>query len=376
MTEERVESGGDFELMDREDEEQILAELRGVPIDKFIYKNKRGEFELSYAGTKWVVREMANRGEAIRVDSHPKVDRCPIDPAEHIVADILAKRVKIDRDARCETVLDSTVGSARGWINQKLNDGRVIPDEFFYNKTVSKAVRNAQQALIPGDFKKEMIQTLVAMQNGAPSPGRQGPPPRQQPKTQGPPQQGQRPPQGQPQRPQNQNQAKAPQGAQQRPPQQPQQQQNRQPQGAQPRPPQQQPQRQPVPNTTRSAPNQSPREAAADVMHQRFEAMLRQACGNPQNRGVMIGMLKGLTGYDQVTAVPIELIKELGPVLHQVSKGTYKFENGTIHDELTGEILWPKPEPQAEPASEPQAEPPVEQTVPDAAPPPQEESFF
>ncbi len=108
MTEEKKEVPSDFELMDREDEEQILAELRGVPVDKFIYKNSRGQFELSYAGTKWAVREMANQGEAIRIDGHPKIERCVIDP-EYITVTILAKRVKVDREARAETLLDTTL---------------------------------------------------------------------------------------------------------------------------------------------------------------------------------------------------------------------------------------------------------------------------
>ena len=162
MTEEKKEVPSDFELMDREDEEQILAELRGVPVDKFIYKNSRGQFELSYAGTKWAVREMANQGEAIRIDGHPKIERCVIDP-EYITVTILAKRVKVDREARAETLLDTTLGSARGWIKQKLNDGRVIPDEHFFTKTVSKATRNVQQSLMPQDFKKEIIEALKAM---------------------------------------------------------------------------------------------------------------------------------------------------------------------------------------------------------------------
>ncbi len=94
MSEQQASAPSDFELMDREDEEQILAELRGVPVDKFIYKNKRGEFELTYAGTKWVVRQMAEIGEAIRVDTHPKTARCEIDP-EYLTCTVLGKRVKV-----------------------------------------------------------------------------------------------------------------------------------------------------------------------------------------------------------------------------------------------------------------------------------------
>lgn len=158
--------GSDFELIDREDEQQILDDLRGVVVDKLVYKNKRGEFELSYAGTKWAVREMAKRGEAIRVDGHPKVERCPLDP-EYIVVTVLAKRVIVDKDTSREITLDSAVGSSRGWTKQKLTDGRIIPDEHFFTKTVSKATRNVQQALMPIELKKEMVKILA---KGPPKP--------------------------------------------------------------------------------------------------------------------------------------------------------------------------------------------------------------
>src|SRR5436190_10549967 len=95
----------EFELMDREDEEQILAELRGVPVEKFIYKNSRGQWELSYAGTKWVAREMEKHGEVIRIKSRT-VDRCPLEPAEHIIVDVFAERVVIAEGS--ETTYGST----------------------------------------------------------------------------------------------------------------------------------------------------------------------------------------------------------------------------------------------------------------------------
>jgi len=149
----------DFDLLTAEDEDQILADLRGIPTDKFIYDAPSGP-QLSYAGTKWAVRKMAEAGEAIRIDGHPEVKLCPQDP-EHIVVTVLAKRVRVDRDSGREVVLDSTVGSSRGWIKQKKRDNSIAPDEHFFAKTVSKATRNAQQALIPPDFVKKLIEELV-----------------------------------------------------------------------------------------------------------------------------------------------------------------------------------------------------------------------
>lgn len=427
MTEEKQEST-DFELMDKEDEEQILQELRGVPVEKFIYKNSRGQQELSYAGTKWVVRQMANMGEAIRVDL-PKKERCPIDP-EYILVDIIGKRVKIDRDANVETILDSNVGSARGWCKQRLKDGRTVPDEFFYNKTVSKATRNVLQMLIPPDLKREMISRLEKMQGGGggnrPPQGRppgqpqqQRPPGAsapQQPRPPGPPQQQQTPPQQQrspapPGRPPTggfageapfpaspsegqapsppQRQAPPP-PQQQRPPAPPQQQRQappsaqRQvappqqqrppappPQRQAPPPPQQQqlrPQQQ-VPHQTQSRPDQTPREAAIDVLQQRFEIVLKQAA-QTNDRNQALTALYALTGYQKITDLPKELIVEMGPVLHKVAKGELRMENGQISDFVTGEILYPKQAPQYEEPPVPQEEPPMEEPPPQQAPEP------
>lgn len=163
MTEENlpiVIAGSDFDLLDRDDEQQIIDDLRGIAVEKLVYKNARGEDELSYAGTKWAVRKMAEQGEAIRVDGHPETKLCPVDP-EYIIVTVLAKRVKVDKDTSREIVLDSTVGSSRGWVKQKKTDGAIIADPHFFTKTVSKATRNVQQALMPVELKKAMIKELT-----------------------------------------------------------------------------------------------------------------------------------------------------------------------------------------------------------------------
>lgn len=393
MTEEKQEST-DFELMDRADEEQILQELRGVPVEKFIYKNSRGQNELSYAGTKWVVRQMANMGEAIRVEL-PKKERCPIDP-EYILVDIIGKRVKIDRDANVETILDSNVGSARGWIKQKLRDGRVVPDEFFYNKTVSKATRNVLQMLIPPDLKREMIARLEKMTVGGGGGPPNRPPQRPQGAPQGappsvapPPQQAQ---QQQRQQPQQQPQQSRPPAA---PPQQNRpaasppptrpptggfageppfpaspsqgQPQQRPPQRAAAPPPAARPPVQGVPNQTQSRPDQSPRDAALDVLHQRFEVVLKQATGT-NDRNQALAVLRALTGMTRIQDLSKPFMQEIAPILNNVAKGIYKLVNNQVVDELTGEIFLPKPQPQAEPMPEPQAEaePPPQQQPEDA----------
>lgn len=151
----------DFDLLDREDEQQILDDLRGIPVDKFVYKNARGVFELSYAGTKWAVRKMAEHGEALRVTGHPRVELCPMDP-EYILVTVLAERVKVDKESSREIRLDSNVGSSRRWKKQTLTSGKVIPDDHFFKKAVSIATRNVQQALMSAEFKIKMISELAS----------------------------------------------------------------------------------------------------------------------------------------------------------------------------------------------------------------------
>ena len=150
----------DFGLINARDEAQILAELAGVPVFDFVYINKRGQAELTYVGTKWAVRELAQRGEAIRLTHDPVYNRCPIDP-EYLCLTVRGARFKVDREAKCETMLDTSVGAARNWKNQKLQTGPVVPDENFFKKAVGIASRNAMQSLLPQEFLREMIDILA-----------------------------------------------------------------------------------------------------------------------------------------------------------------------------------------------------------------------
>ena len=161
MAESKPTDTPKFDMLDHEDEQQILDELRGIPVDKFVYKNKRGIWELTYAGTKWAVRKMAGLGEAIRVTGHPQVTLCPMD-GEYIVATVLAERVLVDKESGKEVHLDSNVGSSRNWKKQMLKDGKTtLPDPHFLKKAISIATRNVQQMLMPFEPKKRIVDELV-----------------------------------------------------------------------------------------------------------------------------------------------------------------------------------------------------------------------
>jgi hypothetical protein len=372
MEKEQESSASDFELMDREDEEQIIAELRGVPVDKFIYKNKRGEHELTYAGTKWVVRQMAELGEAIRVDGHPKYERCVLNP-EYITCTVLGKRIKVDREAKSETVLDTTIGSARQWSKQKINEGKtIIDDEHFFSKCISRATRNLQLSLIPTDFKKVMIEKLKEMQAKGGGQGQNRPPQGQQNRQQSSPA-GHGPPGGA--GPGGPAQGAAAPGGAQKPagpaqgPQQP-------PVGAaapggQPRPQGQPPanagqqkQTQPQRPQTQQRPA-NPSEASLEAVQQGFRGVFLQFAGT-EDKPTLQKILKALTGKIAITDLERGLMVELGPLLRRKIKGELKWNGTALHEIKTGEQLWPKPAPQEEPMPEPQHE---------EAPPPQDDGI-
>jgi len=134
-----------FEIMERADEEQILAELMGNFLNEFVY-----EFEqqgrkitgLSLAGVRETVRYMNKNGIArISIsDREPKVR----EEDDWIEVWVYAKD-------------ELNGGGAWGIKRQqkKYVSGRL--NEFAMEQALSKAQRNAQRALIPENYVKEMI---------------------------------------------------------------------------------------------------------------------------------------------------------------------------------------------------------------------------
>lgn len=356
-----------FELLSNEDRQKIIDKLRNVPKDqvtKFIYQNKRSEWALTYEGTKWIVREMADKGEAIRVDGHPKVERCIQDP-EWMTCTILGKRVKVDREGKCEMILDTNVGAARSWTKQAINKGAtVIADEFWYSKVISKATRNLQQSLIATDFKKAIITRLLEIQAG-----KAGAPPQNKP-PQSPPPQGQgAPPAAQNTPPQQQGAQKPPAGST-APPQKPQGTPPPQKPPAQPPPKPQGQAQQPPPQKPQNAPPQkNTTDATIETVQQGFYAVL-QAFAGTNDKVTLQKVLKALTGKTSIMELERGLMVELGPILRRKAKGELKWNGTSIH-EVNGDQLWPKQAEQPEPPFEDPAPPPQEE-----GPPPEEPPMF
>ena len=126
-----------FEIMEKRDEEQILAEAQGNIIEEMFYK-----FPLdgkTVTGISWVgTKEIARRYGGIRMGL-PRVED---------LGDVYAAVVAAT-DTRNDVTL---VGSAMQSKTMVLRSGEEKPDRFAYTKAVSKAQRNAIRALIPEKF--------------------------------------------------------------------------------------------------------------------------------------------------------------------------------------------------------------------------------
>jgi|FLYN01.1.fsa_nt_gi hypothetical protein len=168
-----------YELMELADEEQILAEMAGRALDRYVYHfNQDGQTVrgLSYAGVNWACREYAKRGEVIRIVGKPEIVQDPTDP-EYVIVCVTAQRFAIHPETGRETPLDSAVGAKRQWKNMRLRDGRIVPNKFFLESAISKAQRNAKAALFPSQFVAEMIDAALKAPSpgGAPKPSRPAP---------------------------------------------------------------------------------------------------------------------------------------------------------------------------------------------------------
>lgn len=139
-----------YDLLDKRDEEQILAEIKGNIITEMFYSfpmDGRTVTGVSWVGTKEIARQYGGIAlDFVRVD----------ETDEAYIAVVKAT------DKRTET---SLLGTA---LQPKLMKVKGVekPDRFAYTKAVSKAQRNAIRAIIPERFLIEMYE---AFKKGEPS---------------------------------------------------------------------------------------------------------------------------------------------------------------------------------------------------------------
>lgn len=135
-----------YELMERRDDEQILAELQGRFLDEYVYEiNQDGHpvTGLSWIGTKEASREYGG----IQV------------PLEKLkIVEENEKSITIAVEARDVFTGTSRIGVKRQSKMLRRRDGSVMENPFYFEQATSKAQRNAINAVIPYTFVKAWIQ--------------------------------------------------------------------------------------------------------------------------------------------------------------------------------------------------------------------------
>lgn len=142
----------EFDKLDKMDEEQILAELKGDMVDKFFYEFQQWDAEsrskktvvgISYAGTKQIVQSQGGF-ETVAINV--------IEGADDYVAYVIVKNKKKDltmpggaQQPKMMTYTDYKTGE----IKTKKDDKAVA-------KVVSKSCRNAIRATIPEEVIKAL----------------------------------------------------------------------------------------------------------------------------------------------------------------------------------------------------------------------------
>jgi len=343
-----------FEAIELADEELIVAEIAGRVTDKFVYEMKGMRSEngdpvigLSYSGTNWACREYAKQGECIRVVGRPEVIPDPLNP-QYIVAVVTAQRVAIDPETKRETPLDSTFGIKRQWSmmkKKKWENGvcvgeEVVPDPFYFEKCISKAIRNAKQALIPTDVVKKLIASALQVKGRGP-----GRPPGSGAKPAG----AAKPIPAQPAQPQQAARAEEPKQAQAQPAQ--------SAKAEEPKAPPVQAPPAAAPARTPITPDQAVvNKGAKDALVQKFEVVLKKAMGTTDAL-LARQHLKAISGTDRINDFSEEDLTKYGRILQGIGKGLYKLADDKSHitEAATGKVVWgsvPATTPVAPPSEE------------------------
>lgn len=153
----------DDDGIDAEDEKQILNDLRGEPNQRLLYKHKDGTYTLSYEGTKWAVKKLADKGQIIKPYEHPYAALCPIDQS-YVLVSMIAQKLILGADGverRAET--DTCICATRAWTRTTLKNGRTVFDDLYFTKAVLKIMSALRSALMPLSFRKAMIEELKAI---------------------------------------------------------------------------------------------------------------------------------------------------------------------------------------------------------------------
>lgn len=151
-----------FRRMALEDERQILEELQGRALDVMLYSfeiDGKRQTGLSWKGTREAVRTLNARGwTAIKMD--PRIEP----KFEEVIDEEGDDAIRVVVYAIDEKSGGGNWGLAQQKKKMKLRGGRQKPDTFASHKALSKAQRNAFEALVPA----EVVEYLKAQFLGRP----------------------------------------------------------------------------------------------------------------------------------------------------------------------------------------------------------------
>lgn len=163
---------------DQLEDEQLLAHLEGNITRAWAYeltwlKDDQGQpvRGVSAAGAEECSEEMAHRGMALR----PMDIKVEYEDEEEARLLVQVGRYAVFNDDRPDKLLDCTIRAKRQPKKMKLRTGAIIPDGFWYEKGVTKAVRNAKLALMDSATKAYIISKAIeagrVLKQEAPAPG-------------------------------------------------------------------------------------------------------------------------------------------------------------------------------------------------------------
>lgn len=159
-----------FLMFDRADDEAILARMRGAALKEMVYSFPQGHdsiYGLSVEGADECKRELAKTGEVIREDEARIESETP-DEARFVAK---ASRWYVPQDGRPAVQLDTALEFKRQEKYITFRNGQQGPDDSWYEKGGSKAMRNAVLKLVPQTIKQRVIEMYKAQaRNVAPTP--------------------------------------------------------------------------------------------------------------------------------------------------------------------------------------------------------------
>jgi hypothetical protein len=160
-TEERDTKSLAFQLMDKADEAQIIAEAQGMPAEvaeQLVYRfrdsNGKEITGLSWVGTKETAYQLARKEKDVIVIEKVEFQPDPEDK-EYVLFTAYAKELRTGRTA---------IGFKSQWRKMKAK-GAIVQNTFWFEQGASKAKRNAMQELLPVTFIKQMIAQFLKKGN-------------------------------------------------------------------------------------------------------------------------------------------------------------------------------------------------------------------